>query len=125
MKVETIFASNSQVGMNIRIMLFIVITISIVLFVLFLRRYFPVKNVPYENKVEEVQEIIIDIRDYNISDKNPFKGSINIHVDYIKRYHKEIPREKVHLIIPDELEKNIGVRMLREKGIHVISYSVM
>ena len=106
-------------------MLFIVITISIVLFVLFLRRYFPVKNVPYENKVEEVQEIIIDIRDYNIFDKNPFKGSINIPVAYIERYHKEIPREKVHLIVHDELEKNIGVRMLREKGIHVISYSVM
>ena len=106
-------------------MIFIVFTISIVLFLFFIRRYYPVKNVPYESKVEEVQEVIVDIRDYNIADKNPLKGSINIPVAYIERYHQEIPRDKVHLIVRDELEKNIGVRMLRKKGIHVKSYSVM
>ena len=75
--------------------------------------------------MEEVQEVIVDIRDYNIADKNPFKGSINIPIAYIERYHGEIPRDQVHLIVHNELERNIGVRMLRKKGINVKSYSVM
>lgn len=103
----------------------VIFTLSLVLAFLLIRRYLPVKNVPYEGKVEEVQEVIVDIRDYNISDKNPLEGSINIPVAYIERYHEEIPRDKVHLVVHDELEKNIGVRMLRKKGIQVISYSVM
>ena len=106
-------------------MTYIVITISIALLLLFLRRYFPVKNVPYESEVQEVQDVILDIRDYNIADKNLLKGSINIPVAYIERYHEEIPRENVHLVVQNELEKNIGVRMLRKKGINVRSYSVM
>jgi len=110
---------------GVDIMIYIVFTISIVLLFVIFRRYFPVKNVPYESKIQSVQEVIIDIRDYNIADKNPFKGSINIPVAYIERYHEEIPRDKVHLIVNDELEKNIGVRMLRKKGIRVTSYSVM
>ncbi|MGN1387475.1 MAG: sulfurtransferase [Bacillus sp. (in: firmicutes)] len=105
--------------------MFVIIALAIVLIFLLSRRYLPVKNVPYEGKVEEVQEVIVDIRDYNIADKNPLQGSINIPVAYIERYHEEIPKDKVHLIVHDELEKNIGVRMLRKKGIHVISYSVM
>lgn len=50
---------------------------------------------------------------------------MNIPVAYIERCYEEIPRDNVHLVVHTELEKNIGVRMLRKKGINVRSYSVM
>jgi rhodanese-related sulfurtransferase len=68
---------------------------------------------------------IIDLRDYNESDKNPIEGELNIPIAYLKRNFREIPKRELHLIVSSILEKNMGIRFLRKKGFCVVGYSIV
>ena len=108
-------------------MLYVILTVVAAIFFMTIKQYMPVKDVPYQNIKRdelETEKVIVDLRDYNIAAKSPSKGSINIPVAYLNRYYEEIPSKKVHIIVHDQIEKNIGVRLLRKKGIKVTSYSV-
>lgn len=91
-----------------------------------LKRYFPVMNVPcIKNGVKEQNKIILDIRDYNESRNDSPKGTLTIPYAYLSRFYKEISHNKVHVIVSDRLELNLGVRFLRRKGFNVISYEII
>ncbi|WP_059172624.1 hypothetical protein [Bacillus sp. FJAT-27445] len=98
-----------------------------ILFYLLYRRYVPVYGIPCKEviEVETVgNDILLDIRDYATSSKNPVKGSLPIPAAYLKRYMEEIPASQVYIIASDRLEKNWGIRLLRKKGFKVIAYTL-
>ncbi|MCT2535763.1 sulfurtransferase [Aquibacillus koreensis] len=100
--------------------------IIIFLYVLYLR-YFPIKGIPCidvnSDQIEQLK-LKLDIRDYNSSSKREVKGSITMPVAYLKRYYREIPSKEVHVIASDVMEKNLGIRFLRNKGFKVSSYTI-
>jgi rhodanese-related sulfurtransferase len=97
----------------------------IVILVILYRRYFPVRGVkPYQLEGLDFSKLkILDVRDYNESYKNPIDGALNIPLSYLKRNIHEIPDKDLHLIVTSLLEKNVGARILKEKGYRVVGYS--
>lgn len=91
--------------------------------VLLYRRYIPVAGIEPAGQ-EPANMTVIDLRDFNESYKAPITGALNIPVAYLKRYYQEIPRDSLHIIASNKMEKNIGARFLREKGFHVCSYTI-
>lgn len=104
----------------------ILLTIAIPVRIFFIR-YFPVKDLQgadLKNTNFDVVDII-DLRDYNESYKNPIEEAINIPTAYLKRYYNEIPNHFLHVIASDSLEKNVGIRFLRQKGYNVVGYTIL
>jgi rhodanese-related sulfurtransferase len=105
-------------------MIYLILT-SIVILVILYKRYFPVLGV----KCYQVEELdltklkILDVRDYNVSYKNPIDGALNIPLGYLKRNMNEIPDRDLHLVVSSLLEKNVGARVLKQKGYRVVGYS--
>lgn len=89
------------------------------------QRYFPVLGVRcIQLKVLELDKImVIDVRDFNVSYKTPIEGAINIPIAYLNRYFNDIPNRDLHLVVSSSIEKNIGTRLLRQKGFRVIGYT--
>jgi len=87
--------------------------------------YFPVYSVVYIPREEiETKSTIIDLRDYNQSSKFSIPGSINIPVAYLNRFSTDIPNRKLYIIASNNLERNVGIRLLRRKGFQVIGYTL-
>ncbi len=105
----------------------ILLILTTIIAINFYRRYFPVFGIHCFNlKDNDLGKIkIIDLRDYNESDKNPINGALNMPIAYLKRNFKEIPKRELHLIVSSPLEKNIGIRFLRKKGFCVVGYSIV
>ncbi|RFU64684.1 sulfurtransferase [Peribacillus glennii] len=100
--------------------------ILLILLVLIYRRYVPVPGVPsrvpeYSDSAQKVA--IVDLRDYHISAKNPVGGAMPLPVAYLKREIGGITSKNVHLIVSDKLERNLGIRMMRENGFKVTAYT--
>ncbi|AZU61627.1 hypothetical protein CHR53_10260 [Neobacillus mesonae] len=106
-------------------MIFLILITLIISFILY-RRYFPVLGVRFINlKNLEVGKIkIIDIRDYHESFKDPVNGSINIPIAYLNRNINQIPNDELFVVSSSSLEKNIGIRLLRQKGFRVVGYII-
>jgi rhodanese-related sulfurtransferase len=105
-------------------MIYLILT-SIVIIVIIYNRYFPVRGVKYyQIRDLDLSNVkILDIRDYNDSYKNPIEGSLNVPLGYLKRNINEIPHIDLHLVVSSLLEKNVGARVLRQKGYRVVGYS--
>jgi hypothetical protein len=90
------------------------------------RRYFPVLNVPCSDRMysQNDQEVKIDLRDYNTSYGSYVNDTIQIPVAYLKRYMHEIQGKHVFIIASNKVEKNIGIRILQNKGYKVIGYKL-
>jgi rhodanese-related sulfurtransferase len=105
-------------------MIYLILTFLVILVILY-RRYFPVLGV----KCSQLEELdltkleIIDVRDYNESYKNPIEGAMNIPIAYLKRHINEIPHTDLHLVVSSLLEKNVGIRALKQKGYRIVGYS--
>ncbi|GHH96637.1 hypothetical protein [Neobacillus kokaensis] len=106
-------------------MKFLLLITIIVSFILY-RRYFPVFGVDLINlKDPEPKKIyVIDIRDYNESYKEPIKGAINIPIAYLKRNINQIPKGDLYIVASGSLEKNFGIRLLRQKGFRIVGYTI-
>ncbi|HYK73955.1 MAG TPA: hypothetical protein VEV44_12665 [Pseudoneobacillus sp.] len=91
------------------------------------KRYVPVCGVQCMDLHSTIHEDtkILDVRDYNQSYKDSRKETIHIPIAYLKRYVKEIPNTKLHIIAANELEKNLSIRFLRGKGYQIIGYTLM
>jgi rhodanese-related sulfurtransferase len=98
---------------------------SIVILIILYKRYFPVPGVKcYQLEELDLTKLkILDFRDYNVSYKNPIDGALNIPLGYLKRNMKEIPDRDLHLVVSSLLEKNVGARVLKQKGYRVVGYS--
>lgn len=102
------------------------IVASIVLLVMLYKRYFPVLGVKYFpfEELDLSKLKILDVRDYNESYKNAIAGLLNIPLGYLKRNINEILHGDLHLVVSSLLEKNVGARVLRQKGFRVVGYSL-
>ncbi|WP_062356858.1 rhodanese-like domain-containing protein [Bacillus kwashiorkori] len=103
------------------ISIFIMSIVSYILYV----RYVPVMNVlckKLDSKYcQEVEFVVLDIRDYQEAAKQKIDKTITIPFAYLKRYAHEIPKKPIHLICANSLERNIGTRFLRRRGFQIIS----
>jgi rhodanese-related sulfurtransferase len=105
-------------------MIYFILALLVILVILY-KRYFPVLGVKC-SQLEEVDSTkleILDVRDYNESYKNPIEGALNIPIAYLKRHINEIPQKDLHLVVSSLLEKNVGVRALKQKGFRIVGYS--
>lgn len=108
-------------------MLYIAIGLFVLLLTSINKRYFPVKNVPCIEKKDSLQDqhhVILDIRNYNEATSDLHLGSLHIPYAYLRRFYKEIPHGKIHVIASDRLELNLGLRFLKGKRIRVTSYEI-
>ena len=93
----------------------------------FYKRYVTAKGVKHDcadNLKEDGDILLLDVRAYNISYKDPVEGAFELPVAYFIRSYEEIPDRPIHVIASDEMEKNMVVRLLRKKRKNVISYSL-
>lgn len=97
--------------------------ISLFCVMLYFNRYVPVRDVPAVNTKHE-DAILVDLRDYQDSAKDPVHGAINIPCGYLKRYIKEIPKKQIVIIASNEVEKNFGARLLKKYGFNVKGYTI-
>ena len=107
-------------------MLYGLIVVSIFILYILYKRYMPVAGVHHQDIQIGTQDekVIVDLRDYNNVHANVSEEVIHIPIAYIKRKYQEIPDRHVHIIVDNEIEKNMGVRLLRRKGINVVSYTM-
>lgn len=107
-------------------MILLILCIIFVSFVLY-KRYVPVSGVSliHWTNLDWDKINVVDVREYNESDKNPINGGINIPVGYLKRYLKEVPKKNLHLIVSNHLEKNVSIRFLRKKGFQIAGYTII
>lgn len=73
---------------------------------------------------DHTSTFVLDIRDYNI-DVNHKQSDMRLPFAYLKRFIKEIPKDKVHVIAGDRVELNLGLRYLMGKGYRVVSYQII
>ncbi|WP_162632558.1 sulfurtransferase [Paraliobacillus zengyii] len=108
-------------------MMILVVFLLVIIGYMLYARYYPVKGVPCMDEKESKGKnasITLDIRDYNTSSKESLNDSIFIPIAYLKRYHHEIPSKYIYLIASDKIEKNLGIRLLSQRGYQVIGYKL-
>lgn len=107
-------------------MKFLILPILVFFYIVY-KRYFPVFGVQSNHikdlKLDDVS--LLDVRDYNESDKKQINGATNIPIAYLERHSNEIPKSQIHLVASNFLEKNMGIRFLRKKGFKVVSYTIV
>ncbi|WLR42642.1 hypothetical protein LC087_18505 [Bacillus carboniphilus] len=83
-------------------------------------RYFPIWGLHQIKRDgwEKHRCTVVDLRDYHVSNQSLVEGAINIPISYFQRQSEFIPKGKVFIVVSTVLEKNLGVRQLRKKGIH-------
>lgn len=106
-------------------MLFLIMGLVAVAYITFMR-YVPVVGVPElgEHDMKGTGVQVIDIRDYNESYQDLIPDALNIPVAYIPRYYTEVLRKDVLVVASNQLEKNIGIRLLRQKGFRIVGYRI-
>ncbi|MFF2876062.1 hypothetical protein ACFVR2_07020 [Gottfriedia sp. NPDC057991] len=90
-------------------------------------RYFPIWHIKCTNLssiLSKKSTQIIDVRDYNESNKMPIINALNIPIGYLKRSYVDISNNEIHIVASNKLEKNISIRFLRKKGFKIIGYSL-
>jgi rhodanese-related sulfurtransferase len=108
-------------------MIYLQFILFAIVFSILYKRYFPVSGVQcidIKNTQLEKRNVLLDLRDYDVSSKDPIPGAVNIPIAYLKRYSHTIPKKEVHVIAENPLEKNIGIRYLRKKGYKVLRYTL-
>lgn len=91
------------------------------------KRHVPVHGVKQErlDRVDGNLCALLDVRAYNISDKQPVSEAFNLPISYFSRGYGEIPKKPIHLIAESRMEKNLAARLLHQNGFSVASYSLM
>jgi hypothetical protein len=90
-------------------------------------RYAPIRGITQtELRNDDMgNKVLVDVRDYQYAGCEYVEGAITIPTAYIKRHAAEIPCGNLHIISSNRLEANVGIRLLRKKGFHISSYSVI
>lgn len=89
-------------------------------------RYVPVRGVKCISKKQLIhQPVTVDLRDYSDSANEVVIGAIALPIAYIKRHHQGLPKSGIVVIASDQVERNIGVRLLRRYGHQVKGYSIV
>ena len=107
-------------------MFIVAILIFGIILSVFYKRYCPVSGVQRTecSQINREKINIIDLRDYNVSSHSPVYGAKNIPVAYLNRNLNEIPKDNLHIVASGRIEKNVGIRFLRQKGFQVVGYTI-
>ncbi|ALS77621.1 hypothetical protein ACQKDD_04625 [Planococcus kocurii] len=91
------------------------------------KRHMPVHGIKQEqlDQIDADSCALLDVRAYNVSDKELVSGAFNLPISYFTRGYREIPKKSIHLIAENQLEKNLATRLLHQRGFHVTSYSLI
>lgn len=91
------------------------------------KRHIPVSGVKQAqlNEIDGNSYALLDVRAYNVSNKEIVSDAFNLPISYFTRGYKEIPQKPIHLIAENQVEKNLATRLLQQKGFKVASYSLM
>ncbi|ANU14208.1 hypothetical protein B481_2647 [Planococcus halocryophilus Or1] len=91
------------------------------------KRHIPVLGLKQAqpNEIDSESYTLLDVRAYNVSDKELVSEAFNLPISYFTRGYKEIPKKPIHLIAENQVEKNLATRLLHQKGFKVSSYSLM
>ncbi|KYC59515.1 MULTISPECIES: sulfurtransferase [Heyndrickxia] len=89
-------------------------------------RYVPVRGTVRADLRKDVIEnkVVVDVRDYQHAGSGT-GDAIVIPTAYLKRFSGEIPKGSLHLIASSRLEANFSIRLLRRKGFHIHSYTIL
>ncbi|MFB4164953.1 hypothetical protein ACE1TI_14260 [Alteribacillus sp. JSM 102045] len=101
--------------------------LGIFFIVVFYRRWIPVPGIkcaPLPKKLT-ADMVILDIRDYQEADRYPVKGAYTLPYPYLKRYLDTINSNKIFLVAPDKVSKNLSIRLLQKHGITVSNFAVV
>ena len=89
-------------------------------------RYLPVYGVSSVQSINRNEDaVLLDLRDYQTTSKEPIPGSINIPYAYLKRYNKEIPHKPLIIVASDSIEKNLAIRFLIKKRYKISRYLIL
>ncbi|MBM7581149.1 sulfurtransferase [Jeotgalibacillus terrae] len=99
---------------------FVLAAAVIVLIISFYKRYAPVSGVKCipEDQLNH-SETIVDLRPYNDPTVNRHSPFQHVPYAYLKRFYKELPKEKIHIIASDQVDLKLGIRFLKSKGYQV------
>lgn len=107
-------------------MLYIAIIFTVLIVYFLYMRYVPVRGIPCVDQKRLNQEVVkLDVRDYAISAKENIANSIPIPVAYLKRHHHQIPNRKIYVIASDTIEKNMGIRFLKQRKYKIAGYTIV
>lgn len=108
-------------------MILFLIIAAILIFVY--KRYAPVYGVSVVQSIKSIisneHTILLDLRDYQTTSKEPIPGSINIPYAYLKRYNKEIPNKPLIIVASDTIEKNLAIRFLLKRRFKILGYLIV
>lgn len=105
----------------------IAVIISIIIIRSLYYRYVPtskVKERDINQTIEKNEATILDIRDFNVSYRDPISNAVNIPFSYLNRYHHELGSNPIVIISPDTVGKNMSTRFLKRKGYSVIGFHI-
>lgn len=108
-------------------MIYTGITLTIIFIRILFRRHFPIFGIPSILNLSHLNHhngVMLDTRNYNDNSYDRVPGSIQIPYAYLARYYHEIPKEPIHLIVNNTLDRNLSVRFLREKGFEIKRYTL-
>lgn len=87
------------------------------------KRYIPIVNIPRIFDLKRTTDsVLLDVRDYQTTFKEPVEGAINIPYAYLNRFYKDIPQVNIIVVATDTVEKNLAVRFLKKKGYQISGF---
>ena len=104
-------------------MIFLLLMIILLVGFSLFKRYVPAGH-PYTSELS-YKDVILDVRDYQITFKDPVDGAIQIPYGYLKRYYKEIPHKNIVIMAGDLIEKNLAIRFLHKRGYQVKGFIII
>lgn len=111
-----------------RILLQVVALVFVLLTIRFIYyRYIPahhVKEMDVQDALKEKSVTVLDIRDFNVSYKDPIKGSVDVPLSYLRRNLHKIANKNVYVITSDFVGKNLAIRILKQNRYGVIGYTI-
>lgn len=87
------------------------------------KRYIPILNIPLISDFKPTTDtVLLDVRDYQTTFKEPIDGAINIPYAYLNRFYKEIPQTSIIIVATDTVEKNLAIRLLKKRGYQISGF---
>ncbi|WP_457332744.1 rhodanese-like domain-containing protein [Salibacterium sp. K-3] len=102
--------------------------LSLSLLIFFYQRWMPVLGVkcaPVPEHPLPEGTVILDVRDYQEADRFPVKDAHPLPYPYLKRHIQTIDADRVFVVAPDKVSRNLSIRLLHKNGRIVTGFAVV
>ncbi len=83
----------------------------------------PIVDIPLISEFKPTADtVLLDVRDYQTTFKQPIEGAMNIPYPYLNRFYKEIPQANIIIVATDTVEKNLTIRFLKKRGYQISGF---